>query len=282
MLGPIDTAAVARTASVEGIPVRWLEMSGEGTPVVLVHGIPTSPALWRHVMPRLAGHRVLAYEMTGYGESIPAGEGADISVGAQADRLLAWLEQLGITRATLVGHDLGGGVAHIAAVRRPEVCAGLFLTNCIGYDSWPIPSVKAMAKASSVLSKLPAIALKPSLGLLLARGHDTVRLARESLAVHYRPYAAHGGGAAMARQVTSLDVRDTLAVVGELPSLAVPARVVWGVADPFQKIEYGERFARDLGVPVRRIEGGKHFTPEDHPDVIADELLSLLAEVDRP
>ncbi len=63
-----------------------------------------------------------------------------------------------------------------------------------------------------------------------------------------------------------------------LPALKVPARIVWGVADPFQKLEYGERFARDLGTTVRRIEGGKHFTPEDHPDVIATAVLDLAAE----
>ncbi len=40
-----------------------------------------------------------------------------------------------------------------------------------------------------------------------------------------------------------------------------------------------KRFARDLGTTVRRIEGGKHFTPQDHPDVIAEETRSLAAEV---
>jgi pimeloyl-ACP methyl ester carboxylesterase len=83
----------------------------------------------------------------------------------------------------------------------------------------------------------------------------------------------------MARQVTALDVQDTIAVQDRLPSLKVPARIVWGVADQFQKMEYGERFARDLGTTARRIEGGKHFTPEDHPDVIAEEIRSLAAEV---
>jgi pimeloyl-ACP methyl ester carboxylesterase len=41
-----------RTAMIDGIEMRWEEY-GTGTPVVLVHGIPTSPALWRHVVPRL-------------------------------------------------------------------------------------------------------------------------------------------------------------------------------------------------------------------------------------
>ena len=267
-----------RTAHVNGTPVRWLEQ-GTGTPVVLVHGIPTSPALWRHVMPQLSGMRVLALEMTGYGQSIPAGRVRDISVGAQADRLNGWLSHLGLDRAVLVGHDLGGGVVHIAAVRQPQRCAGLMITNGIGYDSWPIPSVKAMRAAAPLLARMPAVALKPALGVLLTRGHDTAALAKEALGVHFAPYAEHGGGAAMARQVSALDVRDTIDVQDSLPTLRVPARIVWGVADPFQKIQYGERFARDLGTTVQRIEGGMHFTPEDHPDVIAAAITSLVDEV---
>ena len=37
---------------VDGIPMRW-EEAGEGRPVVYIHGIPTSPRLWRHVVPRI-------------------------------------------------------------------------------------------------------------------------------------------------------------------------------------------------------------------------------------
>ncbi len=266
-------------ATIDGTPVRWLEQ-GSGTPVVLVHGIPTSPALWRRVVPRLTGMRVLALEMTGYGQSIPAGEGREISVAAQAARLLRWLEHLHIDRAVLVGHDLGGGVVQIAAVHRPPVCAGLLITNGIAYDSWPIPSVKAMQAVSPLLATLPPAALKPAIGMLIARGHDDRSVAKESLDVHYRPYAEHGGGAAMARQVRSLKVQDTIAVQDQLPSLRLPARIVWGVADQFQKIAFGERLAQDLEAPLRRIEGGKHFTPEDHPDVIAEEITSLVGDAE--
>jgi pimeloyl-ACP methyl ester carboxylesterase len=60
----------SHTVAVQGIPVRW-EESGEGVPVVFVHGIPTSPMLWREVVPRVAGARCLAFEMVGYGYSIP-------------------------------------------------------------------------------------------------------------------------------------------------------------------------------------------------------------------
>jgi pimeloyl-ACP methyl ester carboxylesterase len=267
-----------RNETVMGIPMRWIE-SGEGMPVVFIHGIPTSPVLWRHVIPRITNARCLAWEMVGYGESIPAGVGRDISVQRQADYLIAWLSELGIDRAIFAGHDLGGGVVQIAAIRHPERCAGLFLTNAIGYDSWPIPSVEAMRAAAPLISHLPNTAGKQILRTLMYRGHDDSALARESLDLHWEPYARHQGAADLIRQIEALNVDDTLSVANALPSLKVPARVVWGVKDQFQKIEYGEHFARDLNAPLHRIEEGLHFTPEDHPDAIAQQLSLLVEEV---
>lgn len=274
---PMDLTS--RRADIDGVPVRW-EEAGKGLPVVLIHGIPTSPDLWRHVTPHLTGVRALAFEMVGYGRSIPAGRDHDISVAAQARYLEAWLDHLGIDRAVLVGHDLGGGVAQIAAVDRPERCAGLVLTNAIAYDSWPIPSVKALRATSGFFARMPDAVLKTTMGTLLARGHDDLDIGRESLEVHYRHYAESDGAAAMARQVDALDVRDTLAVADRLPHLDVPARIVWGLADQFQTAAYGERLARDLGTRPIGIRGGKHFTPEDHPAVIADAILDLVGELD--
>jgi pimeloyl-ACP methyl ester carboxylesterase len=110
-------------AMVRGVPMRWTE-AGEGFPVVLVHGIPTSPALWRHVLPQVQGGRLLAFEMVGYGESIPAGWDRDISVARQADYLLGWLDRLGVERAVLVGHDLGGAAAAAGVQGAAGLAAG--------------------------------------------------------------------------------------------------------------------------------------------------------------
>jgi pimeloyl-ACP methyl ester carboxylesterase len=267
--------------TVEGVATSWTE-GGDlgGVPVVLVHGIPTGPALWRHVVPLLGGDvRSLAFEMVGYAGSIPAGRDRDLSIAAQARYLNGWLDRLGIDRAVLVGHDLGGGVVQIAAVERPERCAGLVLTNAISSDSWPIPSVRAMRAAPGLVAQTPAPLLRATLGLLLARGHDDQVVARESLEVHFRHYAAHDAGAAIARQVSALDVRDTLAVADRLGELRVPTRVVWGLADRFQKAHYGERLARDLGTRPWAIPRGKHFTPEDHPEIIARAIQEIVTEV---
>jgi pimeloyl-ACP methyl ester carboxylesterase len=259
----------------DGVPIRWLE-NGEGSPVVLVHGIPTSPRLWRHVMPLVSG-RSLALEMTGYGSSIPDGEGHGLGLAAQADRLLRWLDLVDVEAPVIVGHDLGGGVAQIAAVREPGRFSGIVLTNAVCYDSWPIPSVKAMRSAASVLRYMPEVALYPSFVQLVHRGHDDRARALESIGVHWQHYVTHGAARSLMRQVGALRVEDTLAVSDQLPRLGLPARVVWGDAEQFQKVEYGRRLAADLGTTLRLIPGGKHFTPEDHPEVIAAAVNELLA-----
>lgn len=269
---------ISKTAIVDGVTHRW-EEAGEGIPVILIHGIPTSPALWRHVAPRITKARCLAWELVGYGGSIPEGRDRDISVGRQADYLVSWLKYLGIDQAIFVGHDLGGGVAQIAAVRYPGLCRGLFLTNVIGYDSWPIPSVKAMRMGGPLLRHLPDLAFKQVLRTFFLRGHDDSTRAKEALEAHWPHYREHDGAAAFVRQANSLNVQDTLAVADDLPKLGIPARIVWGTADQFQKIKYGERFAKDLSAPLQRIEGGKHFTPEDHPETIANGINQLIADV---
>ncbi len=262
--------------TIDGIRMRWEERAGSDPPVVLLHGIPTSPALWRHLGPVPEGPRLLAWEMVGYGHSIAEGRGRDISVARQAGYLSSWMRAIGVDRAVLVGHDLGGGVAQIVAVREPARCAGLVMINSISYDSWPIPSVRALRAAGAVVERLPAAALWPVFGTLLLRGHDDLSRTRESMRIHIRPYLRPDGAAALIRQVRSLDTEDTLRVQAALPDIDRPASVVWGAADRFQKLRYGTRLAADLGATMVVIPRGKHFVPEDHPDAVAHAVGRVL------
>lgn len=104
-------------------------------------------------------------------------------------------------------------------------------------------------------------------------------MAEESTRIHWPCYAEHDGAAALLRQMQALRTDDTLAVAPQLLRLGVPARIVWGAADRFQTLRYGERLSRDLSAPLHRIPGGKHFTPEDHPDIVAQEIEALVRDV---
>ncbi|MBG6240193.1 pimeloyl-ACP methyl ester carboxylesterase [Mycetocola sp. CAN_C7] len=227
-------------------------------------------------MPLIQG-RSLAWEMRGYGTSIPAGRGHDLSLSAQAGYFLGWLDSLDLgEKPILVGHDLGGGVAQIAAVRARDRFAGIVLTNAVSYDSWPIPSVRFMRRFAPALALLPEVLLYPSFVQLIHRGHDDRQRALESLGEHWAPYVTHGAARSLMRQVAALTVSDTTSIAGSLTALDLPAAVVWGAADGFQRLEYGRRLSADLGAELVQLPGGKHFTPEDHPEAIANAVNSLL------
>jgi pimeloyl-ACP methyl ester carboxylesterase len=270
-----------RSIDVNGMRIRWHER-GSGQPVVLLHGIPTTPQLWRYVLPQLRGMRALAWEMVGYGTSIPEGRNRDISVTRQADYLDWWMDVINLERAVLVGHDLGGGLAQIMALRYPGRVQGLVLMNSICYDSWPIPEVRLMRASGALVERLPAGVVRAGLqAVIFSRGHNSAQRARESLDLHWSHYLAADGPAALMRQVRALNTRDTLATADNLTQIDAPARLVWGASDPFQKIGYGYRLAYDLGARLDRIEGGRHFVPEDHPERVAAAIQTLV-EVDLP
>jgi hypothetical protein len=93
-----------------------------------------------------------------------------------------------------------------------------------------------MRAAAPLVSHLPNTAGKQILRRLMYRGHDDSALAKESLSLHWEPYARHQGAADLIiRQMEALDVNDTLSVAGSLPSLNVPARIVWALMISFRK-----------------------------------------------
>jgi pimeloyl-ACP methyl ester carboxylesterase len=272
---PRNTAIAERTANVAGIPMRWLE-AGEGAPLVLIHGIPTSPALWRHVLPLLSGVRALAWEMVGYGKSWMAGRERDISVRAQAGYLLRWLDAIEVERAVLVGHDLGGGVAQIAAVEASHRCAGLVLSNAIAYDSWPIWQARATRAMGSLVERLPSAIFRRQLEFVFRQGHDDRDRARESFEAHWPGYDHPDGAAVFIRQLRSLRTEDTLEIADRLPDLELPAALCWGAADRFQGIGHGRRLAADLDASLDAVPTGRHFLPEDHPQRLAAAVRRVL------
>jgi pimeloyl-ACP methyl ester carboxylesterase len=90
-----------------------VEVAGRGRPVVLLHGFPDSGAVWRHQVPALAdaGFRVIVPDLRGYGTS-GAPEGVEAyDILASAGDVVTVLDQLGVDRAHVVGHDFGAALA---------------------------------------------------------------------------------------------------------------------------------------------------------------------------
>src|SRR5256885_12220678 len=118
------------TAVLHGHRVSYLR-AGEGSAVVLLHGIGSNASTWEPVGSALAeAHDVIAPDFLGHGASAkPRG---DYSLGAFASGVRDLLQLLGVERATIVGHSLGGGVAMQLAYQHPELCERLVLVSSGG------------------------------------------------------------------------------------------------------------------------------------------------------
>jgi haloalkane dehalogenase len=140
---------------------------GEGDPIVLLHGNPTSSYLWRRVLPHLTDRgRCIAPDLIGMGDSekLP-GEGDDRYRFVEHRRHLdALLEQLGVDRdVTLVVHDWGSGLGFDWANRHREAIRGIAYMEAIvrpvSWDDWPegarkiFQAMRSEAGESIVLEK---------------------------------------------------------------------------------------------------------------------------------
>src|SRR6185312_15251213 len=97
---------------VDGVGIEY-EVTGDGPPVVLLHGFPDSGRLWRHQVPALAeaGFKVIVPDMRGYGRSDKPPEVAAYTMDLLVGDVLAVMEAAGAERPHVVGHDWGAGVA---------------------------------------------------------------------------------------------------------------------------------------------------------------------------
>jgi 2-hydroxymuconate-semialdehyde hydrolase len=280
MISVMPDPIVPRTTRVRisdrSLHVReWGDRAAE--PVLLIHGIPTNGLLWRDVAPRLARRtRVIAPDLLGYGESdSPAGEPVDIE--AQAGHLLDLMDALHVSSATVVGHDIGGGIAQILAVRHPRSVARLGLVNSVCYDSWPIPGMKALKATAPVVERMPAGLTLEGVKLSLRRGFVDKEKAELFLDLFLDPFATADGLRLFVEQARSLDPTPTIRLAPLLPELKMPVGIVWGRQDPFQKPEYAERLAGDIPTSeLTWVEDASHFAPVDAPDAVAEALERLL------
>lgn len=100
------------------------EQSGNGAPIVFLHGNPTSSHAWRNVLPAMgAPGLLLAPDLIGMGRS--GKPTIDYNFDDHSRYLDAWIDALGLDQVTLIGHDWGGALAFDWAARHPHRIRGI-------------------------------------------------------------------------------------------------------------------------------------------------------------
>lgn len=250
---------------------------GAGDPVVLLHGFPTSSHLWSDVVPLIpAGHRVVVLDLLGFGRSDPPRWEA-VDLRAHSDRLIRVFDELGINRACVVGHDVGGGVAQITAVRHPHRVSGLGLVSSVAFDAWPSREVK-LARAMLPLTRhLPPSWVLSVVHADLLRGYLDHDKGAHDVDLYLRPFAQDHGREALVRHLESLTSGQTAALAPRLREIACPTTIVWGERDPFLPVTLATRLHQ--AIPRSTLEiipEARHFLPAECAHEVARAVAALL------
>ena len=280
-----------KSVQVLGTEMAYVD-AGEGDPIVLLHGNPTSSYLWRDVIPELAGlGRCIAPDLVGMGDSgrLPHSGHLAYSFDVHRRHLDALLEQLGVrSNVTLVVHDWGSGLGFDWARRHPDAVAGIAYMEAIvrplTWEEFPeagrevFQAFRAEAGEELILDKnlfvegvLPASVMRP-----LGSDHDVYRA----------PYLEPGESR-----------RPTLDWPRQLPMEGEPADVVadvqayadWLAGSPVPKLfvnaEPGSilvgaqrEFCRSWPNQREVTVPGLHFVQEDSGDAIGQAIAQWMRE----
>jgi pimeloyl-ACP methyl ester carboxylesterase len=251
---------------------------GDGPTVLLVHGIPGQGRAWEQVEGLLDGSfDVVTRDLLGFGESDGPNRPTIEAVGpaAQATALEALLDDLGVRKATVVGHDFGAPVGVLLAAARPDLVSALSLLSGNTFPDTPIPFPLSLTTApviGGVFSRL--LFSRPSLALMLRQGTGPGSTPPDAGLYlgdrrQRRTIAAIFSGA-----LTRLEELYT-PVAAALQDINVPVLVGWGDQDPFFPVEQGERTATVANGRLHLFEGAGHFLPHERPTEMAHEIAAF-------
>ncbi len=251
-----------------------------GAPILLIHGFGTCSFLWRDVGPSLAlsNRTAFAVDLFGYGESDRPFD-AQFGIEAQSEYLDRALTALRLSKATIVGIDLGGAIAMHLAYTRPERVERLVLVNPIAFDDVPADDIKTMQRNTGLYALRVSrgiLGAAPLLRELLERSVSKPENMPESLVARYlAPYVGQDGLNHLLGLARSVDEDDMAEI--ELGQIDCPTMIVWGDQDPFVSPKLGDRLADTIpGSRLVRLPGTGRLVPEEAPDTLANMILEFV------
>jgi pimeloyl-ACP methyl ester carboxylesterase len=244
----------------------------DAPPLLALHGFPQHWYEWRRVIDALAGEfRILAMDTRGLGWTSPAPDG-DYRKARIADDAVALLDECGIERAVLLGHDWGAWAGFFAVGAAPE--------RWWGYVATGVPHPWQPPRA--LLRTLPRVLYQPPIATPFVGPRIIPRLVPTFLRVGWgerstydeaaeeiytAAYLEPGRAEAASRYYRHFLVREALRDAPRRPT--VPAKLLYGTREPLGRA--GVEGFED----VQLLEGCGHFVPEERPEAVAAAVRSI-------
>jgi haloalkane dehalogenase len=264
--------------SVGGIAYREAVPSQvpEHLPVLCLHGWPQSSYMWRHLLPALAsaGHRALAPDFPGFGDSSPDPPG---TFERQVEAVERFRRQIGLDRVLLAVHDTGGLIGLRWACDHPDAVGGLVITNT-GF----FPDHGWIQIAETMRTPIQGEALVDSLtreAFATLMEEASSEFDERALDEYWKAFTTAAGRRGILELYRSFELDELKPYQSRLAALKVPTLILWGEGDEYLPVDYASRFAGQIpGSTLILLEGVRHFLFEDEPERCAQEVIDFLQQ----
>jgi abhydrolase domain-containing protein 6 len=271
-----SAGVVTQERVIAGVQWSWLEAGPrDGEPLVLLHGFSGSKDNWILIAPLLARrYRVICPDLPGFGESGLTAKG-DYAIGKQAERVIAFIDALGLAPCHLGGNSMGGFIALAVALDAPEKVASLVLLNNAGVDGVELtPAQQALKAGEDLFEVHGADDVNALLDILMHRPPYLPWLVRRTIAAHLakRRVLEHHILAQILVDAIERPFNDRL---GEVKA---PSLIMWGRSD--QLLHPSAADTQHAGIADAELvilDNAGHVPMIERPFRTAREMLSFLS-----
>lgn len=274
-----------QTVDVFGVDVAYVDSGGDGEPLLFVHGLSSYMAYWERQLPEFQkDHRVIALDLPGFGAS--ERPDAPYTPPWYADVVAGFMRELGVRKATVVGHSMGGQIAMTLALDHPEMVSALVLSAPAGFERFDPGAAKFMKEywheARALEASETEIRASFTMSVFNTRDAGVERLIEERVRMGRHP-DFRGTSVAVSRCIAGMVDHPVYDRLGEID---VPTLIVYGTDDrmiPNPVFTGGRTSAiaeagRDAirGSELVLIPGAGHTVHYDAPDAFNDAMREFL------
>jgi pimeloyl-ACP methyl ester carboxylesterase len=253
---------------------------GSGPPAILLHGYPDNLEIWSELAPRLAAHsEVIAFDWPGMGYSQAWTGGATPFDFARRLRVL--MDDWGIERAAIIGHDMGGQPALAFAAEHSNRISHLVVMNSLVIwdekTSWEIALLRKFGWNRVLLERLPGAVFFRAIRTFLPRGYKISAELRSDLWESFQ-----------LPEVRKYVVRMCAGYQGTLPRLKqlyptirTPALFLWAERDKHFPVAHARKLAEMVpGAKLEEMPGAEHWMALNRADEVSAHILRFLGAGD--
>lgn len=272
----------SRFTEVDGLRLHYLTAGPEeGSPVILLHGWPTSAFLWRRILPAIAEHRrVIALDLPGFGRSAKP---LDVSYSLRFHRRIldGFVDQLAVEQVGLAVHDLGGPVGLYWASQTPRRIEKLAILNTLVYPemSWAVKAFLSACMLPGVRRALTSPwGLKQAMHLGVT---DSKRLQADAIPGTQEPFGDPAARKALLKAGLGINPKGMVDIARWIPTVDVPVCLLYGAKDRILP-DIAKTMARlQVDIPhaeTTELEDCGHFLQEERPEEIGKILGAFFAQ----